>query len=41
MGFVLEIKICVGKRKFETTPMKMREKKWLKQHQIIGYAFFL
>jgi len=28
MGFVLEKKICVGERKVETAPKKMREKKW-------------
>jgi hypothetical protein len=40
MGFVLDVKICVGKRKFETASMKMREKKMVETTSYyIGYAF--
>jgi len=45
MGFVLEMKICVGKRKIETSPKKMREKKWkrkvfLIEELIVGWDLF-
>jgi hypothetical protein len=36
MGFVLEMKIYVGKRKVETAPKKMRRKM---DDEITGYEF--
>jgi len=38
MGFVLELKICVGKRMVETTPKKMREKKWMMRLLIMSFV---